>query len=105
MNDDHLQPDHLEPEHIDTQHTATAHAAPEQARAEQVEPVRAGPVQAGAEQQLADSPVPPKTGDPDIDAVLREVAAAQTGGLADRIAAGEHAQDALQSRLRDLGGA
>jgi len=49
--------------------------------------------------------LPPETGDPDIDAVLDHVATAQGGDLADRIAAGEHAHDALQSRLRDLGGA
>lgn len=49
--------------------------------------------------------VPPATGDAEIDRVLDELAAAQTGSLAERVAAGEQAQAALQSRLRDLGGA
>jgi hypothetical protein len=49
--------------------------------------------------------VPPATGDAEIDRVLDELAAAQTGSLAARVAAGEQAQAALQSRLRDLGGA
>ena len=52
-----------------------------------------------------DRPSPPTTGDPEIDRALEELAAAQTGSLAERIAAGEQAQNALQARLRDLGGA
>jgi hypothetical protein len=64
--------------------------------------------QAGApeDQRLQSAtPSPPTTEDPEIDRALEELAAAQTGSLAERIAAGEQAQSALQSRLRDLGGA
>lgn len=50
-------------------------------------------------------PVAPTTGDSAIDVVLSDLAEAQTGSLAERIEAGERAQAALQSRLRDLGGA
>jgi hypothetical protein len=47
----------------------------------------------------------PSTGDPSIDSVLDDLATAQTASLAERIAAGERATAALQSRLNDLGGA
>lgn len=63
------------------------------------------PVGAQAQPGSAEPQAHPVTGDPEIDGVLEELAAAQDGSLADRIAAGERAQSALQSRLRDLGGA
>ncbi len=46
----------------------------------------------------------PTTGDAVVDEVLQEVAAARSGDLGQRIAAGERAQERLQERLRDLGG-
>ncbi|MEO7753322.1 MAG: hypothetical protein ABIS35_07895 [Terracoccus sp.] len=46
----------------------------------------------------------PTTGDAVVDDVLAEVAAAQSGDLGQRIAAGEQAHERLQERLRDLGG-
>ncbi|MDV3221966.1 hypothetical protein [Intrasporangium sp.] len=57
------------------------------------------------EGEAGPAPAPPTTGDPSIDAVLLDLAAAQRGSLGDRITAGEVAQAALQSRLGDLGGA
>lgn len=50
------------------------------------------------------APVPPTTGDAEIDAVLRELADAEEGSLAERIAVGERTHRALRDRLTDLGG-
>ena len=46
----------------------------------------------------------PETGDAVIDAALRDLAAVAPEDLDGRLAAGEHVQRTLQSRLADLGG-
>ncbi len=46
----------------------------------------------------------PTTGDAAVDDLLEDVAAARTGDLGQRIAAGERAHERLEERLRDLGG-
>ena len=47
---------------------------------------------------------PPETGDIVIDAALQDLAAAPADDLDARLAAGEHVQETLRSRLGDLGG-
>jgi hypothetical protein len=47
---------------------------------------------------------PPETGDIVIDAALRDLAAVPDDDLDGQLAAGEHVQGTLQSRLSDLGG-
>jgi hypothetical protein len=49
-------------------------------------------------------PSAPTTGDPLVDAAMGELAAAESGTLAERIDAGERAHRVLQGRLSDLGG-
>lgn len=46
----------------------------------------------------------PRTGDPEVDEVVAELARARHRPLADHISAGEHAHRVLQARLGDLGG-
>ncbi|QKE84982.1 hypothetical protein [Arthrobacter sp. NEB 688] len=46
----------------------------------------------------------PETGDPAIDATLRELAAVPADDLDGRLAAGEEVQRTLRGRLGDLGG-
>ena len=47
---------------------------------------------------------PPQTGDPVIDAALRDLADAPVADLDAQLAAGEAVHRTLQSRLTDLGG-
>ena len=47
---------------------------------------------------------PPRTDDIVIDAALRDLAAVPDDDLDGQLAAGEHVQRTLQSRLADLGG-
>ncbi len=47
---------------------------------------------------------PPQTDDIVIDAALRDLAAVPDDDLDGQLAAGEHVQRTLQSRLADLGG-
>ena len=47
---------------------------------------------------------PPQTGGIVIDAALRDLAAVPEDDLDGQLAAGEHVQRTLQSRLADLGG-
>ncbi|MBR7742087.1 hypothetical protein KC207_02120 [Phycicoccus sp. BSK3Z-2] len=49
-------------------------------------------------------PEPPETGDIVIDAALGDLAAVDPTDLDGRLAAGEHVQQTLRSRLGDLGG-
>lgn len=56
------------------------------------------------EHEDADQVDVPETGDPTIDAVLSELAAARRLPLEEHIAAGERAHRVLQGRLSDLGG-
>jgi hypothetical protein len=51
-----------------------------------------------------DEPGPPQTDDIVIDAALRDLAAVPEEDLDGQLAAGEHVQRTLQSRLADLGG-
>ncbi|PKW28307.1 hypothetical protein [Phycicoccus duodecadis] len=46
----------------------------------------------------------PETGDILVDAALRDLAAVPTDDLDGQLAAGEHVQQTLRSRLGDLGG-
>ncbi|MBT9257127.1 hypothetical protein KMZ32_15000 [Phycicoccus sp. MAQZ13P-2] len=46
----------------------------------------------------------PETGDPAIDATLRDLAAVPADDLDGRLAAGEEVQRTLRQRLGDLGG-
>lgn len=46
----------------------------------------------------------PRTGDPEVDEVVAELARARHRPLADHITAGERAHRVLQARLGDLGG-
>ncbi len=50
------------------------------------------------------APTPPETGDIVVDAALRDLAAVPEDDLDAQLAAGEHVQRTLQSRLADLGG-
>ncbi len=62
-----------------------------------------GPVQ--GRPHAGDVRTSPTTGDQVVDEAMVELAAAESGPLAERIDAGERAQRLLQSRLSDLGGA
>jgi hypothetical protein len=46
----------------------------------------------------------PETGDIVVDAALRDLASVPTDDLDGQLAAGEHVQQTLRSRLGDLGG-
>ena len=52
----------------------------------------------------APPPAPPETGDPVVDAALRDLAAADRDDLDAQLATGEAVHRTLQSRLSDLGG-
>jgi len=47
---------------------------------------------------------PPTTGDPGVDAALRDFATAAAGDLDDQVAAGERVERLLRERLDDLAG-
>lgn len=65
------------------------------------DPASSGPRPEGAAPTVPD---PPRTGDPAVDAVLAEVAAASTEPLEVQLAAYERAHRTLQDRLADVEG-
>ncbi len=57
-----------------------------------------------SDEERREGRLPPQTGDPVIDAALRDLAEAPVADLDAQLAAGEAVHRTLQSRLTDLGG-